>query len=73
MGQKLHSKRQRKQKANASLKRKQFDRQDEQVNDVVSPPQRYALDRLSTAQISRACAATDCAALFAGLLLTAML
>ena len=48
MGQKLHSKRQRKQKANASLKRKQFDRQDEEVKDVFPPPQRYALGRLST-------------------------
>lgn len=73
MGQKLHSKRQRKQKANASLKRKQFDRQDEQVEDVFPSPQRYALGGLSTTQISNACTATDCVALFAGLMWTAML
>ncbi|KAL0028238.1 hypothetical protein WJX79_003509 [Trebouxia sp. C0005] len=40
MGQKLHSKRQRKQRANASLKRKQFDRPDDQLDDTLLAPQR---------------------------------
>ena len=43
MGQKLHSKRQRKQRANASLKRKQFDRPDDQVDDTLPAPQRYCV------------------------------
>ncbi|DBB17318.1 TPA: hypothetical protein ACH3X3_014362 [Trebouxia sp. C0006] len=44
MGQKLHSKRQRKQRANASLKRKQFDRPDDQPDDALLAPQRDAED-----------------------------
>ena len=43
MGQKLHSKRQRKQRANASLKRKQFDRSDDQFDDKLPASQRYCV------------------------------
>lgn len=44
MGQKLHSKRQRKQRANASLKRKQFDRSADQFDDTLPASQRDAED-----------------------------
>ena len=40
MGQKQHSKRQRKQKAHASLKRKQFQRQDHDTDMHIDPPPR---------------------------------
>ena len=56
MGQKQHSKRQRKQKAHASLKRKQVQRQDDDIDvHIIPPPRRVPIPILPVACTGSAC------------------